>query len=504
MRVILSIVFLLTSFISFGQVYKLDFKSSNLGPLTDAELESAGGSMEWMKLNNNSTVVDDVDRGKVLVVKYPEGTVGPNTNGSQFLKTLPQTSTEYYLDYYVKFNNNFDYQIGGKLPGLTSGGSTWTGGSHPTEGQGWSARYMWLSNGELVVYLYYVEMSGEYGESIKTNKFLQKNKWYRLTQRIKLNTNRDSNGILQVWLDGVMVIDKRDIVFRYDGKGPIDSFYFSTFHGGSSDSWKPDYDSYASFDGMIVSTDIPDFSAGETYTSSGLWQFFNVSNYTNIFSVEYDVVANMDNMDGVMGLLDGSPTSYDDLSCIVRFNTTGKLDAYSYLDYYSDNNITYVAGDKFHVRMEVNTSTQTYDILVSKNGGDEIVLGSDYGFRGSTRSVFNSWAIKAESGTHTVSNMKFYSGSLSVVDNSLPNLRVYPTSISANSVTIESNSYLRDKELNISLLTIEGIVLEKKNIYLNSDKTTLTLNTIQSQDKGIYLLQIESGLYRKVVKLIKK
>jgi len=73
---------------------KLDlynFKNVDNGKLTDDALKKAANGMDWVYLNDNSSVVLDSERGKVLQVKYPKGAVGPNTigySGSQFIKSI--------------------------------------------------------------------------------------------------------------------------------------------------------------------------------------------------------------------------------------------------------------------------------------------------------------------------------------------------------------------------------------------------------------------------------
>ena len=44
------------------------------------------------------------------------------------------------------------------------------------------------------------------------------------------------NGITKAWLDGKLVLDKRDITFRYDARDEytITRAYFTTYVGGSS------------------------------------------------------------------------------------------------------------------------------------------------------------------------------------------------------------------------------------------------------------------------------
>ena len=249
------------SFVSNAQnVFEIDFNNAATGKYTKEALIKDGGEMRWVLFDNRAHIVADPKgkKGNVLKVDYPKGTVGPQTNGVQFIKNLPP-SNEYYLDYYVMFEDGFDFRQGGKLPGLTSGGSAYTGGNHPDNGEGWSARYMWVKKGEALVYFYYVDMKSKYGDIVKLNMSFETGKWYRLTQRIKLNDDNLSNGIMQVWVDGKEVVNNTNVRYRLWDKGVIDSFYFSTFHGGASDDWSPQNDSFALFDGFKVTKTKPSF-----------------------------------------------------------------------------------------------------------------------------------------------------------------------------------------------------------------------------------------------------
>lgn len=503
-NLLLFILLLVVSSI-YGQndiVWKLDFKNTALGPLSNQELIDEGGNMEWIGLNNNSTIVEDSKRSNVLDVKYPKGTVGPTTNGSQFLKTLPREGTDFYLDYYVKFQDGFDFKLGGKLPGLTSGGSTFTGGTHPDNGEGWSARYMWQGNGKIIVYLYYVEMDGEWGESVPLNVNFQTGKWYRITQRIKLNSNRDANGLLQVWIDGSLVLDRSDIVFRYDGLGLIDSFYFSTFHGGSSSDWAPSVDSYISFDNIVVSGDKPDFSENND-TSTNIWKSYNVGDYSNIFNVEFDMVPNNDYMDGVTGILKGVAANYSDLSCIVRFNTLGYIDSYDTDAYKADEPISYLASDNFHVKMQIDADSKTYDVYISKNEDEYILLASNYGFR-NTKVSLDTWAIKAEDGSHTVTNVIFKAGGLSNEKHQLYNVSLYPNTFSNNNTfTLQISNSTYFKDLKLSLVSLDGKLMEEQILKVRQSSTLFTFDSLLSAKKGMYLIMVEGQSINYNLKILK-
>jgi len=228
----------------------VNFDFHPVGLYSDAQLTTDFKNIKWVSTAERAKIVEDSERGKVMEVFFPKGSVGPQQGGVQFVRNLPPNN-EYYLDYYLKFDPNFDFNLGGKLPGLTSGGETYTGGVHPTEGQGWSARYMWTDKMP-VVYLYYIDMKETYGESLTLSSKFEKGKWHRITQYIKINDADKSNAEIIVWLNGKVVAKKQNFRLRLGNKGLIDSFYFSTFHGGATAEWAPKNDSYLYIDNILV------------------------------------------------------------------------------------------------------------------------------------------------------------------------------------------------------------------------------------------------------------
>lgn len=241
-------------------VAHVDFESLPVGEVSNEAIKGLWDDCAWAATHGRASLVADEDdaRGKVLRIRYPAGTIGPHDNGTQFLVNLPEAE-EYWLSYWVKFEAGFDFRRGGKMPGLTSGGGKFTGGHHPTEGEGWSARYMWKDDGRAIVYFYSVDMPGKWGEGLVLEgaRFVP-GEWHRLTQHIRLNTDDNADGVLEVWFDGAKVYADDSERFRLGGRGPLDSFYFSTFHGGNTPDWAPHTDSAARYDAIRITTTSPD------------------------------------------------------------------------------------------------------------------------------------------------------------------------------------------------------------------------------------------------------
>jgi hypothetical protein len=239
----------------------VNFNAHSPGAYTDGLVKRDWQGVRWVGLQDRASIVltGHLEHGHALQIRYPKGSVGPGEGGGQFLVSL-HPAEEYWLTYDLQFNHDFDFKLGGKLPGLTSGGAAYTGGHRPVNGDGWSARYMWGRGGKAIVYFYSVDMPGKWGESLRLDSVVFKpGQWHRLTQHIKVNTPGERDGILEVWFDGKKVLARDTLRFRIGEKGVVDSFYFSTFHGGNTADWAPQVDCFALFDNFVIDQTIPDY-----------------------------------------------------------------------------------------------------------------------------------------------------------------------------------------------------------------------------------------------------
>ena len=81
---------------------------------------------------------------------------------------------------------------------------------------------------------------------------IEPEKWYRVIQRVRLNSVGQADGVLQVWLDGELVLDQDDVVFRNVAGLEIDQFNFSCFANGGMTG--PTQEQFAYFDDIQVTT----------------------------------------------------------------------------------------------------------------------------------------------------------------------------------------------------------------------------------------------------------
>ena len=66
---------------------------------------------------------------------------------------------------------------------------------------------------------------------------------------------------------------------------------------------------------------------------------------------------------------------------MVRFNTTGTIDARNGGAFAAQSSVSFSAGATYHFRLDVNLTTHTYSIYVTPPDGAVATLGSNYAFR---------------------------------------------------------------------------------------------------------------------------
>jgi len=170
-----------------------------------------------------------------LRVTYPKGDVA---KGFQF-RTKETPRDRMYLEYSVRFPDDFEWVKGGKLPGL-SGGRGATGGNPPDGKSGWSVRFMWRADGKGSAYVYHPDQSRKYGEHFRLDNFwFQKGVTQTLGLEVVMNTPSEHDGVIRAWLDGVLVVEVTTMRFRDVPDLQIDRIHFDTIFGGNTDDWAP-------------------------------------------------------------------------------------------------------------------------------------------------------------------------------------------------------------------------------------------------------------------------
>jgi Alginate lyase len=139
-------------------------------------------------------------------------------------------------------------------------------------------------------------------------------------------------------------------------------------------------------------------------TQGGSWQNTAFANQTGTFTAQFDATPSAADMNGVVGLSNGSQTAYTGFAAIARFNPSGDIDARNGKAYAAASTIHYQAGVTYHFRMAVSISSHTYSIFVTAPGGAEQTVGSNFAFRSEQSGVsqLNWWGAFSEVGTEQV------------------------------------------------------------------------------------------------------
>lgn len=187
--------------------------------------------------------------------------------GNVLMVKLPGSYDNACMSYDVRFAAGFDFSAGGKLPGFV-GVAPGTAPSTPAGGgstaHGWSGRLMWLGSkmsrmvrdadrlNLVVTYLYHPNQAGTYGDQLSWGSSFRPGVWHNVRQCHVLNTIGRSDGVLQTWFDGRLVMQDDDVVYRTDPKVHITHFDWSIFRGGNTIAWAGSSTGYVDMDNLKI------------------------------------------------------------------------------------------------------------------------------------------------------------------------------------------------------------------------------------------------------------
>ncbi|KAJ7220524.1 hypothetical protein GGX14DRAFT_354603 [Mycena pura] len=200
---------------------------------------------------------------------YPEGSWTPSNNprggisfyapGSDDLDMT--TAKELTFGYSVFFEKGFQFNKGGKLPGIYGGDDAETaiscsGGRRATNC--YSARLMWRTDGAGELYTYLPdsavkgfaankavcdipplsECNPTYGASVGRGSFkFPTGEWITVAQRVRLNDVGQANGEIELWANGQSVVSAKGLILRDSDAGRHRGIQMQTFFGGSTSDW---------------------------------------------------------------------------------------------------------------------------------------------------------------------------------------------------------------------------------------------------------------------------
>lgn len=281
---------------------KTDFPTAHGIGFYDGEMRN--GEKDEVQDRASIDYTTSIDPGGVsLKVKYPKGLLKPANSGIDTRIPLMNTfkdnyyeASDLYLSYWIKFSDDFDFNLcGGKLPSL--GGSDPNAPGKRRDENKWKGRIMFRRGGGIQ---FYMELPGEQtpadnaanqdsnelrfwgdrvvpGNDICTfeyENYLREKGWHNIELHYVLeSTPKGNDGLFEGWVDGVNydfvgsdyfnyyrnpAVEKKsggviEIIDR--SKITINHILISTFLGGSNlqDYAPKDNDYYVWFDEFRVS-----------------------------------------------------------------------------------------------------------------------------------------------------------------------------------------------------------------------------------------------------------
>jgi len=185
------------------------------------------------------------ERENALRVSCAAGKIGPSDGGAGW-RWPCGTAESLTLAYTVRFDPEFEFVKGGKLPGLSGGPDSVTGGRPANGTNGFSSRLMWRRDGRGEAYVYHMHQPGKYGESLPFPDDVRfpPGQPIQVRQQVTMNRPGQRNGHLRIWLTlpgspERLVVDRDDLEWRSVDTFAADSVLFEVFHGGGDASWAP-------------------------------------------------------------------------------------------------------------------------------------------------------------------------------------------------------------------------------------------------------------------------
>ena len=195
-----------------------------------------------------------VTEGQRLRVNFAIGKIGPEEGGAGWRMPFGKHETA-EMSYTLRFSKDFDFVKGGKLPGLCGGPENVSGGRPANGTNGFSARLMWRKDGRGEAYVYHKNQKGNYGDSFAfpADFRFPTDTPVKVRLAVSMNMPGKSDGVLRVWIDEKLLVERSDMEWRSVDSFGVDGLYFETFHGGGDKSWAPTKPCWAEFGDLRVS-----------------------------------------------------------------------------------------------------------------------------------------------------------------------------------------------------------------------------------------------------------
>lgn len=202
--------------------------------LTAADLQAGFGGRDAGVIDNVTIApVDNAPAPVAMAVRLPKGSTSPRAaltaKGGMSFPWQPrsiQTKSSACLAYGLLVPADFDFHLGGVLPGLS--------GADPDNPQrdNFLAQLAWRPRGQGGVTSRVTSEGNTRAEPAEREGFaLTPGRWVKLEQEVVLNAPKQADGILRVWIDGRLAVERTDMVYRLKPEVKISGVAAEVFYG---------------------------------------------------------------------------------------------------------------------------------------------------------------------------------------------------------------------------------------------------------------------------------
>lgn len=210
----------------------------------------------------------------------------------------------------------------------------------------------------------------------------------------------------------------------------------------------------------------------------GVWnnQLFEQGTLTGQFDAYFTLTPTGNLLNSAAGLGSGNASTYANLSCIIRFNNTGKIDVFKGTDagggYAAETDLQYEANNDYNFKVSVDLITQTYSVYLLQNAVSK-TLASNYLFR--AKSPFlNTWSIFSDGVVKGNGILKLKNKSITVISqNYSPRFEtISPVKMDEGKVVTQNITVVNPLS---GVCTIKAIDLPRFATFTDNKNNTATL-----------------------------
>ena len=132
---------------------------------------------------------------------------------------------------------------------------------------------------------------------------------------------------------------------------------------------------------------------GGCQTATGSWTGSAATSVSGTFTATFDATPHASGITAFIGMTSGAQTSKSTAAWLVKFHSTGDIQAANGSSFSATNTINWVSGDTYHFRVVVNLTGGTYSVFVTPPGGAEQTLATNFTFQVSATSL-DHWGFQ--------------------------------------------------------------------------------------------------------------